>query len=84
MYVNSFFILTIYYFACKIHLLTSKENNMQQNISLILTEEAYNILGEIQENIAQKEMLKKCTQAMAITRALIALKDKINSEDEIV
>jgi hypothetical protein len=41
-------------------------------VHIILTEEAYKLLGKIQEMIKQKEMVQFCTQAQAITKALVA------------
>ena len=53
---------------------------MNKQISIILTEECHDLLTELQELIAKKEMVKTYTQAQVITKALIVLKDKIDNE----
>lgn len=55
---------------------------MSKQLNVIITDEAYEILGNIQEHIMKSEMLDKCTQSHAITKALIVMKDKINTEGE--
>ena len=48
---------------------------MNKQVNIILTEDACELLKEVQEHISKKEMLKDCTQAHAITKALIVYKD---------
>jgi hypothetical protein len=45
---------------------------LNKKVHIILTEEAYELLGKIQEMIKQKEMVQYCTQSQAITKVLVA------------
>ncbi len=55
---------------------------MSKQIPVTLSDDAANILEEIKDYIKKSELRESCTNSHAITKALIVLKDKIDSEAE--
>jgi hypothetical protein len=52
---------------------------MSKQIPVTLSDDAANILEEIKDYIKKSELRESCTNSHAITKALIALKDKIDN-----